>query len=402
MCVKCGTWFVPSYPECIGNFYERGDDPPIDDEGDFLKPYWRCQHCHEPIDWSTIGQWDPSDPDHYVNCRWVERKPENYDSKTGRGIVGYQVPFVSVQRSAAFFLKERDDPEHDETYLHNHLLGLPYDDVAKTLVPSNFAMESHPGWGFSGKGLYVMGCDHHPAQGGFIVIWKQIPDTVTATMPTGKWTVVYLEHVPDNAALWDSVTEDKQEKKGRLYELILEYGIEILVVDVEPDTNEVERLIKEFSFTKTVWSNRSGRFQDTFKLVEDEIIDEREEPVCRIFEDKVAAIDWYFNLIRFGHVRFLDSNAGAPDKLMDQFLKSHTNLYKGEIEQSSVAGAVRNTMAALNIKEIYKKRVARIGDHWTMASKFCCQATRVFVQANRAHQSIFAPSVKGMGRIPGT
>ena len=164
----------------------------------------------------------------------------------------------------------------------------------------------------------------------------------------------------------------------------------------------MEKLIKEFSFTKTVWSNKSGHFDDTFRLIEDEIIDDREVPACRMHEDKVAAIDWYFNLIRFGHVNFLDSNAGAPDRLMDEFIKSHTNLYKGEIESRGISGVVKDRMAAMNVREVYKKRVSRHGDHWTMASKFCCQAIRVYLQANRTTRGIVPPGIHSMGRIPGT
>lgn len=399
-CVRCDTWQMSTYPECIGNFYDRGEDPLIDDNGKTLIPYWRCMHCHEPIDWNTIGRWNPGDPDYYENCRWVIRKPDGYDPVSGRGIVGYQIPFMSPQRPASFFLAERDDPEHDIAYLYNHLLGLPYDDIAKTLVPSNFREVSTPKWGYSGRGVYVIGCDHHPAQGGFIVIWKQIPDTRTATRPEGKWVTVYLEHVKENSTLWDSSDEEQRIKKGRLYELMMEFDPEIMMVDVEPDTNEVEKLIKEFSFGKKVWSDKSGYFQDTFKFIEEEEVAGEMVPVCQIFEDKVAAIDWYFNMIRFGYVLFLDSSTDAPDRLMGQFIKSHTNLYKGEAEIKGRQSKSR--LAAQNIREIYKKREPKIIDHWVSAGKFCAMATRIYVQANRSLRGIMPPTIHGMGKIPGT
>lgn len=399
-CIKCGTWQVSSYPECIANFYEKGN------ENDNMQiPYWQCQNCHEPIDWTTIGKWTPSDPDYYENCRWIARKPENFNPETGKGIAGYQIPFMSVQRPAPFFLAERDAPEKDTAYLYNHLLGLPYDDVAKTLVRANFRLVSEPKWGYSGKGIYVMGCDSHPAQGGFITIWKQIPETRTATRPEGKWVVCYLEHVKDNSNLWDSMedVDGKQEiKKGRLYELMIEFDINTCVVDVEPDTNEVEKLIKEFSFTKSVWSDKSGYFQDTFKFIEEEIVDNEIIPVCRILEDKVAAIDRYFSMIRFGNIAFLDTQADAPDRLMDTFFKSHMNLYKGEVETGKGGPGVKDSMAARNIREIYKKRIPKLGDHWVSSSKFCSQGVRIYIEANRTVRGVMPPSIHGMSRIPGT
>ena len=251
-----------------------------------------------------------------------------------------------------------------------------------------------------------MGCDHHPSLGGFVVIWKQMDHTVTLLRPEGRWCVVYMEHVKNNRDLWDRNEIDSSGNdlivKGRLYELMLEYNIDVSVVDVEPDTNEVEKLINEFRFGMRVWSDRSGASQDTFKFVEQEV-DERNgvfTPVCKIFEDKVAAIDYYFNKIRMSELVFLSpQNYGGSERDHRDFIAAHTNLYKGEIVMASKAATEK--MAAMNVREVYKKRVSRIHDHWVMASKFCCQAVRIGVQAKRMLTGMAAPEILGMKKIPG-
>lgn len=407
-CVKCGTSQVLVYPDCIGNFYEKGEDPPTDEHGQQLLPYWRCQHCHEPIDWATIGKWSAADPDHYENARWVSRHPKKYNEATGAGTIGKQVPFATASRSASFFLNDRDDPDHNISYLWNHLIGLPFDDISKTLVPDNFQEDPTFKWGYTVSGRYVMGCDHHPSLGGFIVIWKQIEKTITLVNPEGRWCMVYIEHVKNNMDLWDRneiVDGENETVKGRIYKLMMEYKIDTCVVDVEPDTNEVEKLIYEFRFGMRVWSDRSGASQETFRFVEQEI-DERNQiftPVCRIFEDKVAAIDYYFNKIRTSDLVFItvpEFNDGTTEKNRRDFMDAHVNLYKGEVATNATAG-FREKLASMNIKEVYKKRVARTHDHWVMASKFCCQATRVAVQAKRIAGGIVAPEIRGMGKVPG-
>ena len=399
-CSKCETEQIMTYPECIGNFYERGDDQRKDEKGNTLVPYWKCMLCHEPIDWKDIGQWSQDDPDHFINCRWIPRHPEKYDAKTGKGIVGYQVPFATANRSAAFFLDERDNPERDIKYLYNHLLGLPYDDETKTLTANNFKKMGGIQWGYSGPGRYVMGCDHHPAQGGFITIFKFIDESTKPTKPEGKWTLVYLEHVKNNKLLYDSLDNSGQLKKGRLYELMLEYGIDVCVADLEPDTNEVEKLIKEFSLYKKFWADKSGNFQDTFKFIEEEMRDGEPHVVCRIYEDKVAMIDNYFNRIRFGDLLFPDEEYKQGYRLRKQFIESHTNMYKGEVTESEKLA--RQRLAASNLKEVYKKRQAGIVDHWAMSGKFASVAIKISFQANRTMSGIAPPSIRGMSRIPGT
>ena len=400
-CVQCETWQVLTYPECIGNFYEKGEDYPVDEDGNRLYPFWKCMNCHEPIDWKTIGQWDPKDPDHYVNCRWVPRFPAKFNPETGAGIAGYQISFVTPDRTAPFFLAERDNPERDIVYLYNHMLGLPYDDESKTLSNDNFKRTGGVQWGYSGEGFYVLGCDHHPSQGGYIVIMKQIPNSIKPANPEGKWVLVYTEHVRNNSNLWDRMGEEGVEK-GRIHELIMEYNIDVAVLDQEPDTNEVEKMIKEFSFGKRVWSCKSGAFQETFKFVEEDTDNDGElKIVCKIFEDKVAAIDWYFNKIRFGEILFPGEDCAAAERPLKDFIPSHTNLYKGEITSSRGSGGVMEKLAAMNIREVYKKRVSRVQDHWAMTGKFAAQAIRIFHNANRSMTGIAPPAIKGMRRIPG-
>ena len=403
-CVKCGTEQVLTYPECIGNFYEKGEPPLKDARGNELTPFWQCMHCKKPIDWNTIGKWNREDPDYYENCRWIVHKPENYNHETGKGIGGYQVPFAGPQRSAAFFLAERDDPQHGPVYLYNHMLGLPYDDVTKTLVPDNFQVKPDYDWGFVRGDRYVLGCDHHPSQGGFIVICRQIRGSVKPTNPEGKWVCVYLEHVKNNRNLWDYSDISGQTRKGRLYELIIEFNIEVAVLDVEPDTNEVENLIREFSYSRQVWSCRSSaRTTESFQWQETELIDGKEVPVCRIMEQKVAAIDWYFNQIRFGNILFLDPSKYPASNLWQDYQSSHTNLYKGEITSGrSGAKAVESLgLAAQNITEVYKIRQNKIKDHWTMAGKFAAQGFRLLPKVKLGFRHIAPPTVHGMGRIPG-
>jgi len=406
-CVKCGRYQVLTYPECIGNFYDRDEAPLTDNDGTELTPYWRCMYCHEPIDWTTIGKWNSDDPDYYENARWVIRKPKNYNPFTGKGICGYQVPFASPQRTAAFFLAERDDPERDIVYLHNHMLGLPYDDMTKTLASDNFHIYHDFTWGFVNKERYVLGCDHHPRQGGYIVICRQIRNTMTAVMPEGKWVVVYMEHVKNNRELWDDVETIRGVetiKKGRLFELITEYNISVAVIDLEPDTNEVEKLIKQFAFSRQVWSNKSGRQQDSFTWTETEIVDNKEKVVCRMHEDKVAAIDYYFNKIRFGDILFLEKGKYPNPNMQRQFVQAHMNLYKGETTTalSKTAGVVQKRVAALNIQESYKKRVAGIHDHWVMAGKFGAQGIRMINKIKFTNRHIAPPQIHTMDRIPGT
>jgi len=402
-CVECDTWQVSTYPECIGNFYDKGEDPIVDKKGRKLIPYWRCMICKKPIDWKTIGQWDPSDPDHYVNCRWVQRHPERYNPESGEGIVGYQVPFASPDRPAGFFLAERDDPEHDIKYLYNHLLGLPYDDESKTLNIANFQQMIGVQWGYSGRGTYVMGCDHHPAQGGYVTIYKLIDGSIRPTKPEGKWQLVYLEHVRNNKDLWDRMA-DEDIKKGRIYEIMMEYDINVCVLDLQPDTNEVEKLIEEFAFGRRIWADQSGTYQDSFKMIEEEDKDGLIRPICRIYEDKVSVIDWYFNKIRFGELAYPAEDCKDAIALRRNFIASHTNMYKGEVQRGKGRGAaVKERLAAMNLLEVYKKRQARVHDHWAMSGKFACVAIRVYFQASRSMTGVAPPAIHGMkGRIPGT
>lgn len=402
-CVKCETWQTLTYPDCIGNFYEMGKEPEVDEDGVELVPYWRCMNCKEPIDWNTIGKWTPEDPDYYENCRWIQRKPQNYNPTTGKGIVGYQIPFAGPQRSAAFFMAERDDPEHDIVYLHNHMLGLPYDDATKTLLAENFHVHPESTWGYAGgKERYVIGCDTHPAQGGYIVICKQIKGTISPAKPDGKWVVVYQEHVKNNRELWDdneTIKDINSVKKGRIYELIVEYNAVITVVDLEPDTNEVEKLIDEFAFSKKVWANKSGATtQDTFTWVETELEAGREKVVCKMYENKVAAIDFYFNKIRFGDILFLEKEKYPSRNMWQKYQTAHTNLYKGEIKAKGEFG---EKLAAQNIREVYKKRVNNIDDHWVMATKFCVQGIRILNKLSGTNKHIAPPMIHGMGKIPG-
>ncbi len=404
MCIKCDTWQTLSYPECISNFYDRNEEPIEDKFGNILLPYWRCMQCHAPIDWKTIGKWNIKDPDYYENCRWVVRKPKNYNHETGAGIGGYQIPFAGPQRSAAFFLAERDDPEHDDTYLYNHMLGYSYDDVTKILVPDNFHRYPEFNFGYTVKEKYALGCDHHPAQGGFIVIARQIKGSVSPAKPEGKWVVVYTEHVKNNKELWDdteTILQIDSIKKGRLYELIVEFGISIAVVDIEPDTNEVEKLISEFSFTKKVWGNKSGSFIDSFTYKEEEVVDNKIVPICKMNEDKVAAIDYYFNKIRFGDLMFLEKDKYPERGRWQQFQDSHTNLYKGEVSKK-ISMNIKEALAAQNIREVYKKRVNRINDHWVMAGKFCIQGIRLLPKLKHGRRGLAPPMVKAMGKIAGT
>ena len=401
-CVYCDTWQTLSYPESIANFYEKGDEPKKDKNDKKMQPYWKCMNCSKKIDWKTIGNWNIEDPDYYENCRWVITEPDKYNKETGEGIVGYQIPFASARRPAPFILAERDNPERTEAYLYNHLLGFPFDDISKTLVPDNFHPIHDITWGYTQDSTHVLGCDHHPTQGGFIVIWKLIKGTQKPSNPEGKWYVAFMEHVKNNRDLWDAIETIGGEdtlKRGRLYELMIEYNIEIAVLDVEPDTNEVEKLIEEFSFEKKIWGDKSGAFQETFKYVEEQPMEDGSvKPVCKIYEDKVAAIDWYFNKIRFGDLLFIEGLLGNPAKYMEDFKKSHMNLYKGEVVARAGVG---EKLAAQNVKETYKKKIKRIGDHWVMASKFCAQATRVLVKANRKISGIIPPAIKGFGRMKG-
>ena len=404
-CVKCKQWQVLTYPQCIGNFYEEGEEPPRNAKGKIMEPYWRCMHCKKPIDWSTIGKWDADDPDYYTNCRWVMRNPEKINKKTGQGIAGYQVPFADAQRTASFLLAERDNPEHDVKYFYNHLLGFPYDDVTKTLTSDNFHRSTDLKWGFNGNKKYVLGCDHHPARGGFIVIMAQTQQPKTGVAPIGKWCIVYFEHVKDNRELWDDIIEndDGQEiiRKGRIYELIMEYKISVAMLDNEPDTNEVNKIKEEFGLTKKVWSNKSGTYQEGFKIIETEEKDGQTIPICKVIEDKVSAIDWYYNLIRFGNITFLENNE-MPTTFVQEYMPAHLNLYKGEVIVKTRGGVSYAKLAAENVREVYKKKQKTIHDHWVMAGKFAAQATRVLTEANLAVGSIAPPAIKGMSRIPGT
>ena len=404
ICVKCGREQTMSYPESIGNFYEKGDEPLKDIQtGYALLPFWRCVYCHEPIDWVTIGKWSSEDPDHYENCRWIVQKPKKYNPETGAGIGGYQIPFAGPQRSAAFFIAERDDPEHGNSYLYNHMLGLPYDDITKMLVKDNFHIKSDYNWGFASGDRYVLGCDHNPAQGGYIVICRQIKGSITPARPEGKWVVVYLEYLQNNRELWDdteTVSNIQAIKKGRIYELITEFNVSLAVIDIEPDTNEVDKLINEFAFSKQVWACKSSSVsKESFVWEETKNVNEKEVPVCRITENKVAAIDYYFNKIRFGEILFLEPEKYPGRGLWQKFLNSHTNLYKGEVNTRTGVG---EKLAAMNVTEVYKIRQNKIKDHWVMAGKFCANAIRLLNQVNLNQRHLAPPRIRGMGRIPGT
>jgi len=406
-CVKCGTEQIMTYPESMGNFYEKGDEPLKDPETEHgLVPFWQCKHCYEPIDWTTIGKWNAEDPDFYENCRWIVRKPLRYNYETGAGIGGYQVPFASPQRSAPFFIAERDDPEHDNSYLYNHMLGLPYDDVTKTLVKGNFHVRPEFIWGFERGDQYVLGCDHHPTQGGFIVIYRQIKGTISPAKPEGKWVLVYMEHVKNNRELWDdteTISDIQTIKKGRIYELITEFNISLAVADIEPDTNEIDKLIEEFGFSKQFWCCKSsGTASESFVVVETKPVNGVEVPVCKITENKVAAIDYYFNKIRFGDILFLEPEKYPGRDLWQKFMDSHTNLYKGEVAGRAGQSAVKEKLAAMNVTEIYKMRQNKIKDHWVMAGKFGCHAIRLLNHVNLSMKHLAPPKIYTMGRIPGT
>ena len=132
--------------------------------------------------------------------------------------------------------------------------------------------------------------------------------------------------------------------------------------------------------------------------MENEIVQDKEVPACRIIEDKVAAIDWYFNKIRFGDILFLESDKYPVRGQWQTFMNSHVNLYKGEITARSGVG---EKLAAQNINEVYKMRQKKIKDHWTMAGKFCSQAIRLLNKVNFSQKHIAPPMIKGMKRLPG-
>ena len=403
-CVKCGEEQIMAYPDSIGNFYEKGDEPLTDPETGYeLVPFWRCKVCKEPIDWNTIGMWSSEDPDHYEKCRWIIQKPKKYNPESGKGIGGYQVPFAGPQRSAAFFIAERDDPEHDNSYLYNHMLGLPYDDVTKTLVRDNFHTKPDCNWGFERGDRYVLGCDHGSTQGGYITVFKQIKGSVTPSKPDGKWVMVYFEHVANNRNLWDdteTVSDIKNVKKGRLYEVITEFNVSLAVLDIEPDTNEVDKMINEFAFSKQVWCCKSsGTANESFAYQETKPVNGKDVPVCRITENKVAAIDYYFNKIRFGDLLFLEPEKYPGRNTWQKFLESHINLYKGEVSKNV---SLNEKLASMNIAEVYKMRQNKIKDHWVMSGKFASHAIRLLNQVNFSRRHLAPPRIHTMGRIPGT
>ncbi len=172
------------------------------------------------------------------------------------------------------------------------------------------------------------------------------------------------------------------------------------VIDIEPDTNEVDKMINEFAFSKQVWCCKSsGTVSESFAWEESKTINDKEVPVCKITENKVAAIDYYFNKIRFGDILFLEPEKYPGRNLWRKFRDSHTNLYKGEVV-GRTAGT--DKLAAVNVQEVYKMRQNKIKDHWVMAGKFCSHAIRLLNKVNLSQRHLAPPKIHTMERIQGT
>ena len=152
--------------------------------------------------------------------------------------------------------------------------------------------------------------------------------------------------------------------------------------------------------SKQVWCCKSSAMvKESFAWEETKIVNDKDVPVCRVTENKVAAIDYYFNKIRFGDILFLEPEKYPGRGLWQRYQDSHTNLYKGEVTGKS---GVADKLAAMNVTEIYKMRQNKIKDHWVMAGKFGCNAIRLLNQVNLSQRHLAPPRIKGIGRIPGT
>ena len=161
-CSRCNHWQEMSYPESMGNYYEKGHTR----KGE---PFYMCLHCHEELDFSEIGKWRPSDPLKIHRCEWVPMRKEYYDTVTryGEGVRGYRIPW-GYSSSVHEVMRERD--QNSVLYFHHHTLGIPYEDKKSGLTIDVFEAAKTPGlqFGYESGYVHVMGVD----QGAYATVWR--------------------------------------------------------------------------------------------------------------------------------------------------------------------------------------------------------------------------------------
>ena len=373
-CNKCNEWQEMIYPDSITNWYERGQKP----RGE---PYYQCLKCNRPLDWSTIGRWNKTAPLKIQNAEWVPRRKEYYDTVTryGEGYRGYLVPWA-YSTSVHEIMRDRDTKS--TTYFHQHTLGVAYEDKKTGLTGEVMKSIANPNlkFGYDSGYVHCMGTD----QGAYIVIGRLIPNSKDNTFKIGRWQIVHVEFCPDKTAFKNFIKAENGQmipKKGRLDELMERFNIVLCVTDGEPDGNTALNFQKDYE--KKVWVNHSSRvgFDDLdlgFKwVVTEKDPNEEEIYVGRISEDKVGAIDAYFNAIYQGFLEL-----PVYEDAMENFVQHHLNIKKTTSERKIKLRTVYDT--------VYYS--VGMGDHFGQAGKFFFQAASLYHKLDYLNPSVIIAS----------
>ena len=369
-CHRCKEWQEMIYPDSIANWYDKGQKP----KGEL---YYQCLKCHRPLDFNEIGKWKREEPLKILNCGWVPKRNEYYETVTkyGEGYRGYKIPWAY---SAPVNEVMTDRDRKSTLYFHHHTLGIPYQDRRSGLTSEIFKTIGNDElkFGYDPNFTHVMGVD----QGCYISIWRYIPNSRGNLMPIGKWQLVHTEFCPDESAFKTFVKGKGglvQPKSGRLSTLMEQWKIALAVVDGEPDGNSAHNFQKDFE--RKVWVNHSTRvnFDDIllgFKWIDKEVSPSGEEVwVCRISEDKTGAFDAYFDFIYSG---FFEVPVFEDE--MQAVIAHHLNIKKTTTEKKLAFGRTE-------YQTIY---YATGSDHYGQSGKFAYQAACLYFKLDYLNPTV--------------
>lgn len=375
-CPACNAWQEMLYPDSIANHYERGTNP----QGEL---YYRCLKCDRPLDWSRIGCWDRSKPLKTINCEWVPRRSDYYNNVTryGEGTRGYRVPWAY---SAPVDEVMRDRDKKSKLYFFHHVLGEAFAEDSTGLMPDAFKSRIDTTYEFGRRRdnwVYVMGVD----QGCFVSIWGMIPFSREEGHQFGQWVLSYWEHVPNEFAFtsWKAAGKETIVKRGRLYELMKEWKVDLAVVDAEPNLNDAHNFSREFE--EQIFVNHSTQMKNHdpsigFNWVDyDMDQDEEQIFVGRISEDKVSALDAYFDFVREGNLLIA---GGVDEESLDRYIEQHTNIRKVLEEKGG---------SAIGLPSLISVYRAFGPDHYGHSGKFAFQAAVLWHKFQRTTGHLIIP-----------
>lgn len=373
---NCNHWQEMLYPDSIFGHYEKGTEP----QGEL---YYQCLKCQRPLDWSQIGRWDRSRPLKTENCEWVPRRLDYHNNVTryGEGTRGYRVPWAY---SAPVEEVMRDRDKKSKLYFFHHVLGEAFAEDSTGLMPDAFRSRIDTTFKFGDRKenmVYVMGVD----QGCFVSIWGMIPFSREDGHQFGKWVLYYFENTPNEFAFtsWKAAGKETTVKRGRLYELMKEWKIDLAVIDAEPNLNDAHNFSREFE--ELIFVNHSTQMKNHdpsigFTWVDyDTDQDDNEIFVGRISEDKVSALDAYFDFVREGNLAVA---GGVDEEAFSRYIEQHTNIRKVIEEKGG------SSIGLPSLISVYRAFGA---DHFGHSGKFAFQAAVLWHKFQRSTGHLIIP-----------